>query len=120
MAISEGRDSDDRDGDTSPVEMEAPTGDFLSSSRTADPKAVEDVLYSDVRFTAKLRQQQLINPQIGINVLLDRLKRSIASARVRTITTLYVLRNLIITGIRRFPKEAIQSRRRSRAGFEEA
>ena len=52
MAITEdARDSYDRDGDTSPVEMEAPMGDF-SSSRSGDPRAVEDVLYSDVRHSS--------------------------------------------------------------------
>ena len=47
MAITDDRDEYDRDGDASPIEMDAPVGD-LSSTKTHDPKAVEEVLYSDV------------------------------------------------------------------------
>ena len=47
MALTDDREEYDRDGDASPIEMEAPMAG-LSSSKTNDPKAVEEVMYSDV------------------------------------------------------------------------
>lgn len=49
MALGDDQDSFTYDGDTSPVEMEAPLGDFTSSTRMGiNPKSMNDVLYSEV------------------------------------------------------------------------
>ena len=92
---------------TSPVDgsAAAPAVQPLEQSKqqdAQDPKAqeaVNKVLYSDVRCALELIARRCLTfGQIGVNTLLNRLKASIASARVRIVVMLYYPL-LIVSGL---------------------